>query len=229
MPLVNIVDRRGELPASQANVERQKHGSVQHETVSDWEVRPQQHMDQLAKSRGGDWQPWTTDPGNPALLMPFVTRGRSAASAVVSGSPLGRGGDSALLPGSLGQCPASHVRLCVRQRHSTWSLKQVEGPIRRRQRSPDNVARRPNMSGACCRKSLGSRSGTCLQVVVLPRKGGTWSGEICALGASRRNSKWKWLYHHTGGEGELAQECFEKAVRGVVGSQLLLQKILDLS
>ena len=90
MPLVIIVDRRGKLPASQANVERQKHGSVQHETVSDWEVRPQQHMDQLAKSGGGDWQPWTTDPGNPALLMPFVTRGRSAASAVVSGSPRSR-------------------------------------------------------------------------------------------------------------------------------------------
>ena len=84
------VDRRGKLPASQANVERQEHGSVQHETVSDWEVRPQQHMNQLAKSHGGDWQPWTTDPGNPALLMPFVTRGRSAASAVVSGSPRSR-------------------------------------------------------------------------------------------------------------------------------------------
>ena len=63
---------------------------MQHETVSDWEVRPQQHMDQLTKSHGGDWQPWTTDPGNPALLMPFVTRGRSAASAVVSGSPRSR-------------------------------------------------------------------------------------------------------------------------------------------
>ena len=36
-------------------------------------------------------------------------------------------------------------------------------------------------------------------------------------------------YHHTEGEGELAQECFEKTVRGVVGSQQLLQKILDLS
>ena len=29
-------------------------------------------------------------PGNPALLMPFVTRGRSAASAVGSGSPRSR-------------------------------------------------------------------------------------------------------------------------------------------
>ena len=84
MPLVIIVDRRGKLPASQANVERQEHGSVQHETVSDREVRPQQHMDQLAKSHSGDWQPWTTDPGNPALLM------TSATSAVVSGSPRSR-------------------------------------------------------------------------------------------------------------------------------------------
>ena len=98
MPLVIILDRHGKLPASQANVERQEHGSVQHETVSDWEVRPQQHMDQLAKSHGGDWQPWTTDPGNPALLMPFVTRGRSAASAVVSGSPRQGGVEKKIAP-----------------------------------------------------------------------------------------------------------------------------------
>ena len=54
MPPVIIVDRRGKLPASQATVERKEHGSVQHETVGDWEVRPQQHMDQLAKNHGGD-------------------------------------------------------------------------------------------------------------------------------------------------------------------------------
>ena len=104
MPLVIKVDRRGKLPASQANVERQQHDSVQHETVSDWEVRPQHHMDQLAKSRGGDWQPWTTDPGNPALLMPFVTWGRSARMRrqLSCQAALGRGGDSVLLPCSLG-------------------------------------------------------------------------------------------------------------------------------
>ena len=61
VPPMIIADRRGKLPASQATVECKEHGSVQHETVGNWEVRPKQHMDQLAKNHGGDWQPRTTD------------------------------------------------------------------------------------------------------------------------------------------------------------------------
>ena len=57
-------------------------------------------------------------PGNPALLTPFVTR--VGVQRRLSGqAALGRGGDFVLLSGTLGRCPASHVWLCVWQRHST--------------------------------------------------------------------------------------------------------------
>ena len=118
MPPVIIVNRRGILSASQANVERQEHGSVQHETVSDWKYDP--------SSTWTSWRRATVVIGNRGRLTPVIllclcplSLGVGVRRQLSCQAALGRGGDSVLLPGSLGQCPVSDVRLRVRQRHST--------------------------------------------------------------------------------------------------------------
>ena len=119
MTPVIIVDRRGKLPASQATMERKEHGSVQHETVGNLEVQPQQHMDQLAKNHSGWFA--TVDDWCLVILLCLcpLSLGVGVRHQLSGQAAPGRGGDSILLPGTVGRCPASHVELCVRQRHST--------------------------------------------------------------------------------------------------------------
>ena len=116
MPLVIIVDRRGKLPASQANVERQEHGSMKQSAIGKYDP----------SSTWTSWRRATVVIGNRGRLTPVIllclcplSLGVGVRRQLSCQAALGRGGGSVLLPGSLGQCPASHVRLCVRQRHST--------------------------------------------------------------------------------------------------------------